>query len=60
MYLNEINTMPGSLSYYLWEASGFSFDRLVTTLVEGALRRHQQQRETERVMNVNLLAGARA
>jgi len=60
VYLNEINTMPGSLSYYLWEASGLSFDKLVATLIEGALRRHKQQRETERVMNVNLLAGARA
>jgi D-alanine-D-alanine ligase len=60
VYLNEINTMPGSLSYYLWEASGLGFDKLVTTLIEGALERHQLQRQTERVMNANLLAGARA
>ncbi|MCC6587903.1 MAG: D-alanine--D-alanine ligase [Bryobacterales bacterium] len=59
VYLNEINTMPGSLSYYLWEASGLGFDKLVATLVEGAVERHKQQQATERVMNVNLLAGAR-
>jgi D-alanine-D-alanine ligase len=52
--------MPGSLSYYLWEASGLAFDRLVTTLVESALERHRDDRATERVMNANLLAGARA
>src|SRR5256712_2791418 len=28
LYLNEINTMPGSLAFYLWEASGISFDDL--------------------------------
>lgn len=60
VFVNEINTMPGSLSYYLWEASGLSFDKLASTLVEGALQRHKTQRETQRVMNVNLLAGARA
>lgn len=39
IYINEINTIPGSLSYYLWEASGISFPRLMDTLVQLALRR---------------------
>lgn len=45
IYVNEINTIPGSLSYYLWEASGISFESLMDKLVELALRR---KRETER------------
>ena len=28
VYLNEINTIPGSLSFYLWEASGKTFAQL--------------------------------
>ena len=28
IYVNEINTIPGSLSFYLWEASGVSFTEL--------------------------------
>lgn len=45
IYVNEINTIPGSLSYYLWEATGISFEKLMDRLVELALRR---KRETDR------------
>ncbi len=34
IYITEINTIPGSLSYYLWEASGVSFRELLDRLVE--------------------------
>lgn len=39
VYVNEINTIPGSLSFYLWEASGISFDKLMEKLVSLALKR---------------------
>lgn len=39
IYINEINTIPGSLSYYLWEASGIGFSQLMDRLVQLALRR---------------------
>lgn len=39
IYVNEINTIPGSLSFYLWEATGLSFDKLMDTLVELAIKR---------------------
>ncbi len=45
IYINEINTIPGSLSYYLWEASGVEFPALMDKLVQLALRR---KRDTER------------
>lgn len=45
IYVNEINTIPGSLSFYLWEATGISFEKLMDTLVELALKR---KRESER------------
>ena len=59
LYFNEINTMPGSLAYYLWEASGVDFDQLVTRLVEGALKRTEARRATQFAMDVNLLHPAR-
>ncbi len=34
IYITEINTIPGSLSFYLWEASGISFRELINRLVE--------------------------
>lgn len=42
IYVNEINTIPGSLSFYLWEASGLPFDRLMDKLVELALKRKRE------------------
>ena len=45
IYVNEINTIPGSLSFYLWEATGISFTKLMDTLVQLALKR---KRETDR------------
>jgi D-alanine-D-alanine ligase len=55
LLLNEINTLPGSLSYYLWEEEGLRFDQLVATLVQIALDRHEQQRATLYTFSANLL-----
>ncbi len=41
IYVNEINAIPGSLSFYLWEATGLDFAALMDTLISGALRRHR-------------------
>ena len=43
IYVNEINTIPGSLSFYLWEATGISFDQLMSRLVARALKRRREQ-----------------
>ncbi len=45
IYVNEINTIPGSLSIYLWEATGLPFDKLMDRLVALAIKR---KREMER------------
>ncbi|MCM1153313.1 MAG: D-alanine--D-alanine ligase [Muribaculum sp.] len=43
IYVNEINTIPGSLSFYLWEATGLSFPALMDRLVQLALKRKREQ-----------------
>ena len=43
IYVNEINTIPGSLSFYLWEATGISFEQLMDKLVELAITRKREQ-----------------
>ena len=45
VYVNEINTIPGSLSFYLWEATGVTFTQLMDRLVALALKR---KRATDR------------
>src|SRR5918996_975710 len=42
-WVMEINTTPGSFSFYLWEPTGVSFSTLLTTLIEIALRGHEQK-----------------
>ena len=42
IYVNEINTIPGSLSFYLWEATGISFESLMDRLVQLALKRKRE------------------
>ena len=55
LYLNEVNSIPGSLAFYLWEATGLPFDVLVDTLITIALRRHQERAQTQFSFEVNLL-----
>jgi len=43
LYVNEPNTIPGSLAFYLWKACGVSFGELVERMVEDALRAHADQ-----------------
>lgn len=42
IYVNEINTIPGSLSFYLWEATGLSFSGLMDELIKLALKRNRE------------------
>jgi D-alanine-D-alanine ligase len=53
LFLNEVNTIPGSLAFYLWEASGISFPALLEELVTEALTRTETR---QLVMAENLLA----
>ena len=43
LYVNEPNTIPGSLAFYLWKECGVSFPLLVEKMVEDALRAHADQ-----------------
>jgi D-alanine-D-alanine ligase len=42
-YFNEINTIPGSFSFYLWKESGISFSGLLYQLIDIALEQHRQK-----------------
>ncbi len=46
VWLNEINTMPGSLSFYLWEAMGKTPRQVVEDLIEIALAVHAEKQQT--------------
>jgi D-alanine-D-alanine ligase len=42
-WVMEINTVPGSLSFYLWEATGTSFEDLVQEMIDVALLGHERK-----------------
>ena len=56
VYVNEINTIPGSLSYYLWEAAGLSFEDLMDRLVKLALKRQRELAKKTLTFNQNIFA----
>jgi D-alanine-D-alanine ligase len=55
-YFNEINTIPGSFSFYLWEETGLSFPDLTKELIEIAVE--EQKRKSRRIQSyeTNLLS----
>ena len=56
IYVNEINTIPGSLSFYLWEAAGIPFAELMDRLVRLALKRKREQEAKTFSFDSNIFA----
>lgn len=56
IYVNEINTIPGALSYYLWEATGKSFEKEIDELIEIALKRSRQRSTKTYSYDQNILS----
>jgi D-alanine-D-alanine ligase len=56
VYLNELNTMPGSLAFYLWQEDGLPPRDLVHQLVELAKEAHADKRRNTYNYQTNLIA----
>lgn len=56
VYVNEINTIPGSLAFYLWQAAGVSFSELMDKLVELALDRERRRSKMTFSYETNILS----
>ncbi|MFM9332301.1 D-alanine--D-alanine ligase family protein [Paenibacillus mesotrionivorans] len=56
IYINEINTIPGSLSFYLWEPSGKTFTELTSRLIQLALKRARERENLTFSIDTNLLS----
>ena len=57
VYANEINTIPGSLAFYLWEASGVKYPELCDRLIELAFRRQRNRENLTFTIDTNILSG---
>jgi len=56
VYVNEINTIPGALSYYLWEASGKTFEQELDEIIELAIKRQRDREKLTFSYDQNILA----
>ena len=57
IYLNEINTIPGSLSFYLWEPLGVSYTELLDEMIELGIKRKRENDEISYAFDTNVLEG---
>ena len=57
VYVNEINTIPGSLSFYLWQESGLAYKELLNRLISLAFKRHRDRQNLTFTIDTNILSG---
>lgn len=56
VYFNEINTIPGSFSFYLWDKTDLDFTQLMEELIRIALKQHREKNGRVRSYDTNLLS----
>ena len=57
VYLNEINTIPGSLSFYLWEPLGMKYEHLLDNMIQLALKADRENHKVVYSFETNVLEG---
>lgn len=58
LYANEVNTIPGSMAFYLFEPVGIPYKAMIDRLVEGALKRHKEKAGSTYVFESSILEKA--
>ncbi|MCL1816872.1 MAG: D-alanine--D-alanine ligase [Clostridiales bacterium] len=59
LYINEINTIPGSLAFYLFEPAGLSYSALLDELIHLALERYREKGKLTFTYDSNILKQSR-
>ncbi|HPF88787.1 MAG TPA: D-alanine--D-alanine ligase family protein [Candidatus Limiplasma sp.] len=55
LYITEINTIPGSLAFYLWEASRLKYPELIDRMVACAMKAHEEKNDSNYAFSSNIL-----
>ena len=56
-YITEINTIPGSLAYYLWAETGLPYSQLIDEMVDCALRAFAEKKRNSFAFSSDILSG---
>ena len=59
VYVNEINSIPGSLAFYLWEKAGIPFDELCDIMIKSAIKRYRDKEKLTLSFDTNILSNFR-
>lgn len=57
VYANEINTIPGSLAFYLWDATGIKYPELLDRMINLAFKRKRNRENLTYTIDTNILSG---
>ena len=57
LYITEINTIPGSLAFYLWENAGVAYTRLIDRMVGYAEKAHEDKNRANYAYTSDILKG---
>ncbi len=57
IFVNEVNTIPGSLSFHLWKATGLNYTKLLDELIDIALKKNREERNITYSFDSNILSG---
>lgn len=55
VYLNELNTIPGSLAFYLWAEKGKSYTELLNDIIELGIKRYKKKEKKTSSFDTNIL-----
>ena len=56
LYITEINTIPGSMAFYLWEASGVPYRELIDRMVACAMQAHGEKNDSNFAFTSDILS----
>lgn len=55
VYINEINTIPGSFAFYLWEHDGLKYSNLLDKLIEIAEKENEEKNKNNYTYNSDIV-----
>lgn len=58
LYITEINTIPGSLAFYLWHVSGVKYAELIDRMVDYAVKAYKEKNDSNYAFSSNILKEA--
>ena len=56
-YVNEPNTIPGSLAFYLWKEAGLEYTDLLEEMIQVAIKEYKNTGKKVRSFETNILEG---